>query len=105
MPSTLTPEEQAELARFPVVLRALIEAELAAGNAVVEIGHSHPAPPAGASVTLARKVTTRVRAPGDGLDFYERQSSQHSGEFTDDRRVALEDAVERLSGGEFKRSS
>jgi hypothetical protein len=86
VPYTLTPEEQAEVARFPAVLRALVEGELAAGNTIVEIGHRHPAPPAGAFVKLARKVTTRARTSGDGLDFYERQSSQHSGEFTDGRR-------------------
>lgn len=86
MPPSLPPAELAELARFPVALRALIEAELAAGNAIVEIGHGHPAPPAGACAMLARKVTTRARATADGLDFYERHSSAHSGEFTDDRR-------------------
>ncbi|MDX2059636.1 MAG: hypothetical protein SFV24_17630 [Gemmatimonadales bacterium] len=75
-----------EVSEFPASLRALIEAELAAGNSIDEIGHSHPAPPAGAYVKLARKVTTRVRAADEGLDFYERNSSIYSGEFTDARR-------------------
>lgn len=82
----LTIEQQKELERFPSPLRALVEAELAAGNTVVEVGHSHPAPPAGAYFKLARKVSTRARASGDGLDFYERNSSSHAGEFTDAKR-------------------
>ncbi len=75
-----------ELAKFPTELRRLIEAELAAGNAIVELGHSHPAPPAGAYVRLTRKVTTRARASGGGLHFSERNSSIYSGEFTDSDR-------------------
>lgn len=83
---SLTTEQQNEIAQFPAVLKALVEAELAAGNAIVEVGHSHPAPPAGAYCKLANKVSTRPRAAGGGLDFYERNSSSHSGEFTDAKR-------------------
>ena len=83
---TLTPEQQRELAQFPPVLKALVESELAAGNSIVEIGSGHPAPPVGACVKLANKVTTRPRDSGDGLDFYERNGSRYSGEFTDDKR-------------------
>lgn len=82
----LTPEHQAELAKFPVALRALIDAELAVGNIIEEIGHSHPAPPVGAFVKFTQKVTTRARASGDGLKFYERNTSLYSGEFYDDKR-------------------
>jgi hypothetical protein len=82
----LTTEQQKELAQFPVVLRALVEAELAAGNSIVEVGHSFPAPPAGAYFKLANKVSTRSRVSGDGIDFYERNSSIYSGEFTDAKR-------------------
>lgn len=82
----LTQEQQTELARFPAALKALVEAELAAGNTIEEIGHSHPAPPVGAYIKLAHKVSTRPRAPGDGLDVYERSSSLYSGEFTDAKR-------------------
>lgn len=82
----LTPEQQKELERFPQVLRALIEAELHAGNTIAEVGHSFPAPPAGAYFKFTRKVTTRPRASGDGLDFRERNSSISSGEFTDAKR-------------------
>lgn len=82
----LTTEQQKELAQFPPALRVLIEAELAAGNAIVEVGHSFPAPPAGAYFKLANKVTTRPRRSSDGVSFYERNSSIYSGEFTDAKR-------------------
>jgi hypothetical protein len=83
---SLTPEQKIELAQFPPELRALIELELAAGNSIVEVGHSFPAPPAGAYFKLANKVTTRPRVSGSGLQFYERNSSVYSGEFTDAER-------------------
>jgi hypothetical protein len=82
----LTSEQQKELAQFPVVLRALVEAELAAGNSIVEVGHSFPAPPAGAYFKLANKISTRPRASGAGIDFYDRNGSSHSGEFADTKR-------------------
>jgi hypothetical protein len=81
------PEEFARrIVEFPVELRSLIEAELAAGNEIVELASCFPAPPAGAYVKLARPVSTRARKPGKGLEFYERNSSSHSGEFTDANR-------------------
>lgn len=83
---SLSPEQQKELKKFPSVLRVLIEAELAAGNSIEEVGHSHPAPPVGAYFKLTKKVSTRARASGDGLDFYDRNSSIYSGEFTDAKR-------------------
>lgn len=82
----LAPEHQADFDAMPPTLRALLEAELAAGNEVVEVGHSHPAPPVGAYFKLARPVTTRPRLSGGGLRFHERNSSLHSGEFTDETR-------------------
>ncbi|MEQ1827008.1 MAG: hypothetical protein ABL921_13720, partial [Pirellula sp.] len=45
-----------------------------------------PAPPAGAYIKLANKVSTRARAADDSLSFYERNSSIYSGEFTDAQR-------------------
>lgn len=82
----LSAAEQEQLALFPPRLRRLVEAELAVGNHIVEIGHSHPAPPAGTYFKLAQKVSTQPRRSGDGLTFYERNHSIYSGEFTDDRR-------------------
>ena len=83
---TITAEQEAELAKFPLSLRFLVENELAFGNAIIEIGHGFPSPPAGAYIKLAKKVSTRARADGDGLSFYERSSSVYSGEFTDTKR-------------------
>lgn len=78
---------------MPRVLRALLDAELDAGNAIIEVGHSHPAPPIGAYFKLARQVTTRPRASGDGLHFFDRHGSTSSGEFTDaDRRYWILEA-------------
>lgn len=82
-PATTTEEIQ----RLPPPLRALVEAELAAGNEVVEVLRGHPVPPAGAGVMLARPVTTRDRASAGGIRFYARNSSLYSGEFSDEERM------------------
>jgi hypothetical protein len=82
----ITPEQQLELVKFPLALRMLVDAELAAGNSIMEVGFTFPAPPAGAYIMLANKVSTRSRDSGDGLHFYERNSSSYSGEFTDAKR-------------------
>jgi hypothetical protein len=76
----------AQLAKFPAVLRELIEAELAAGNEIVEIASCFPAPPVGAYVKFARPISTRPRAKSAALDFYDRNSSSYSGEWTDAKR-------------------
>jgi hypothetical protein len=83
---TIPTEYLADADAMPAVLRALLEAELAAGNTIVEVGHTHPAPPVGAYFLLARPVSTRPRASGVGLSFDERKMSHHSGEFTDAKR-------------------
>lgn len=82
----LTEPQQRAIAEFPPALQALIHAELAAGNSIVEIGSGFPAPPAGACLKLAKKVATRPRAADDRIDFYERNISSHNGEFTDTKR-------------------
>jgi hypothetical protein len=71
---------------FPSVLRKLLDAELAAGNEISEIGHGFPAPPAGAYIKLAKPLRTRPGASGGGIDFYDRNSSLYSGEITDAKR-------------------
>ena len=83
--ATVPPQFRCDADAFPSVLRALLDAELAAGNQIAEVGHSFPAPPAGAYFMLARPVTTRARASGDGLEFRDFNSSIYSGWFTDDR--------------------
>lgn len=73
-------------AKFPAALRSLVEAEVAAGNAVIEFGHGSPAPPVGAYVMLAGPVRTRPRASTPEISFYERNSSIYAGEFHDGKR-------------------
>jgi hypothetical protein len=74
------------LAEFPLALRELVLAELAAGNSIAEISGGFPAPPSGNCLRLAKKVSTRPRASVAGIDFYHRNSSIYSGEFTDAKR-------------------
>lgn len=59
----------AGLADLPAPLRALVEAELAAGNQIEEICPGFPAPPVGACVRMQRPITTRATDAGDGLSF------------------------------------
>jgi len=80
---TIPSQFQQEADRFPAVLHALLAAELKAGNQIVTVGHSFPAPPVGAYFLLARPVTSRPRAGGDGLVFRDYGSSLYSGGFTD----------------------
>jgi hypothetical protein len=78
----MSPSDLKELAGFPAPLRALVEAELQAGNTVVELGHGFPAAPCGAYLKLGRLVTTRPRESAGDLVFYERNMPGYSGEFT-----------------------
>ena len=71
---------------FPRVLRKLLDAELKAGNQITEIGHGFPAPPAGAYIKLAKPLSTRPRASGGGINFYDRNMPRYSGEITDAQR-------------------
>ncbi|MEO7966339.1 MAG: hypothetical protein ABIT38_20750 [Gemmatimonadaceae bacterium] len=80
---SLTADETRELARFPESLRELIDAELAAGNTVEEVGHSFPAAPIGAYFKFAQRISTRPLASGDGLSYRARNGAS---EFTDDQR-------------------
>ncbi|MEP7351886.1 MAG: hypothetical protein ABI824_01510 [Acidobacteriota bacterium] len=81
-----TPSFAKQVAAFPAVLRELIEGELEAGNSIVELSSTFPAPPAGAYVKLENPVSTRPRETAGGVDFYDRNSSSYSGEFTDEKR-------------------
>jgi hypothetical protein len=83
---TLPEPVRKEVAAMPPVLRALLEAELAAGNRIEEVGHSFPAPPVGAYFKLAKPLLTRARASGDGIDYRPRNCSLYSGEITDAQR-------------------
>jgi hypothetical protein len=78
----LAPEQQKELAKFPAPLRALVEAELDAGNAIAAIENGFPAAPCGASVKLAKAVSEANRKSTSEVKFYERNNSSYCGEFT-----------------------
>ena len=82
----LMADQQTELAQFPAELRALVEAELAAGNSIASIESGFPAAPCGASITLARAVQAERRASTDAVSFHERNSSSYAGEFTTAQR-------------------
>lgn len=75
-----------ELDRLPQPLRAMLENELKAGNEIAEIGHGSPAPPAGLFVRLVRPVTTWPHGSRNGIEFYDRDTPYHSGEFNDPKR-------------------
>ncbi|MCC7324234.1 MAG: hypothetical protein IT358_10415, partial [Gemmatimonadaceae bacterium] len=77
---------RSEADRLPRPLRELLEAELAAGNSILEVASHFPAPPAGVYFMLAHPVSTRPRAPSAGVAFFHRNSSQYAGEFHDGER-------------------
>jgi hypothetical protein len=75
-----------EMDTMPAALRALLDAELAAGNEIVECGHGFPSPPAGAWFRLAKPLLSRPRKSGGGIDYYDRRDPKYSGEITDAQR-------------------
>jgi hypothetical protein len=78
--------DQREIATFPDSLRTLIVAELEAGNRIVELARTFPAPRGGAFVRLEKPVSTRPRASSPGVRFREWNSLSYAGEFTDETR-------------------
>jgi hypothetical protein len=75
-----------QIAEFPAPLRALVEAELEAGNTIVAIENGFPAAPCGASVKLAQAVQDERRRSNGGVEFYARNNSSYAGEFTTSER-------------------
>ncbi|HEX2746543.1 MAG TPA: hypothetical protein VHM91_00980 [Verrucomicrobiales bacterium] len=71
-----------DLEALPPVLKALLAAELAAGNEIAEISHGFPAPPCGACVKMKRTITT---APGEGLKERSWPAWDRSSGFTDEK--------------------
>lgn len=59
----ISKDHQAVLDRFPSALKALVEAELAAGNTIIEAGAGQPAPPAGDMIKLAQDLITYEKTP------------------------------------------
>lgn len=74
------------LAEFPAPLRALVEAELQAGNTIVAIENGFPAAPCGASVKLAKAVQDERRRSTAQVSFYARNNPSYAGEFTTEQR-------------------
>src|SRR5436190_16738535 len=67
---------------MPAALRALLDAELAAGNTIVEVSHGFPAPPCGACIKLAKSILT---PPGEGLKARSWPNWDRSSGFTDEQ--------------------
>ena len=83
MPLPIPEMYRADVAALPPVLRALLDAELAAGNLIRSVSHSHPAPPIGACVVLTNPVSTRARKSDDAVTFRAVNGSLYSASFTD----------------------
>ena len=81
-PSDLSPADRRDYENLPPVLRQLLDAEIAAGNEIAAVEHGFPAAPIGASFLLHGPVRSQPRASTGDLRFYDRNSSQYSGEFT-----------------------
>jgi hypothetical protein len=75
-----------QIAEFPAPLRALVEAELEAGNSIVAIENGFPAAPCGASVKLAKAVNDERRRSTAEVSFYARNNPSYAGEFTTAQR-------------------
>lgn len=75
-----------QIADFPAPLRALVEAELEAGNTIVAIENGFPAAPCGASVKLAKAVGAERRRSVGEVVFYARNNASYAGEFTTEQR-------------------
>jgi hypothetical protein len=85
VPVNIPEEFRKDADSFPPVLRALLDAELEAGNTIARAGYTFPAPPVGAYFVMTGPITTRDRASGNGLKFRDYNSSSWSGGFTDER--------------------
>lgn len=79
-------EDARLLATFPAELQKLIDDEIKDGNAIQSIEYGFPAAPCGASVKLARQVKNERKVSTTTLNFYARNNTQYSGEFTTSQR-------------------
>ncbi len=76
----------ADANQLPAEIRSILDAELSAGNRIVQVGHSFPAPPIGAYFILEKPVTTHPRTTGGGVRFREINGSLYAAEFSDASR-------------------
>lgn len=63
----LSDDVLAEIADLPAALRAVVEAELAAGNEVAEVLHGHPVPPVGVGIRLVRPLSVPLTSATGGV--------------------------------------
>jgi len=82
--ATIPPQFRENAERLPAPLRAVLDAEMAAGNQIIGDGPHDPARPAELYFKLARPITTGDRISGGGLKFYDYNSHQYAGLVTDD---------------------
>ena len=62
------PEDvRAEIADLPAALRAVVEAELAAGNEIAEAINGYPVPPAGVGIRLVRPLSVSLTSATAGV--------------------------------------
>ena len=73
--------------KFPIHLQELIQAELEAGNSIVEIRSGSPAPLDGFCLKLAKPLLTRPRLSDSKIRYYLRNNRSCSGEITDRQRI------------------
>jgi hypothetical protein len=71
-----------DIEALPPALRAMLDAELAAGNAIAEVSHGFPAPPCGACIKMVRALSTQ---PGEGLQARSWPNWNRSGGFGDEK--------------------
>lgn len=83
---TISKTHSIAISEFPTALQILIRAELAAGNSIAEISGGFPAPPVGACLKLAKRVTTRPHESDKEIQYCKRNRTDYSGEFTDAKR-------------------
>lgn len=90
MTASIPEDFKSDFDAFPPGLRALLDAELAAGNTILKFSHGFPAPPIGACIMLEKPVSTRAKATDDNFIYRQVQGSLYSGWFTDkDKRFFL----------------
>jgi hypothetical protein len=82
----ISKQVQKEMDRLPPALRAVLDAELATGNEIVELRYGFPAAPVGVSFMLARAIRQKLPERGPGVTCYNRQGSDYAGEITDESR-------------------
>lgn len=77
-----SPEARRVLADLSPALKALLDRQLALGQAILWVGGAHPAPPIGSNIMLSGQVDLEPPLP-EGIRRRDRNSSLYAAEFTD----------------------